>query len=56
MSTLSFKLGDGTQMPGVGLGTFQMSGNMVEEAVAVALKLGYRHIDTAECVSRLCHA
>ena len=48
MSSFSFELGDGNRMPGVGLGTFQARGPEVVAAVASALKLGYRHVDTAE--------
>ena len=35
-------------LPGVGLGTFEMSDAAAEQSVAAALELGYRHIDTAE--------
>lgn len=44
-----FKLNNGHHVPAVGLGTFQGdSGNsQVKEAVKLALKLGYRHIDGA---------
>jgi 2,5-diketo-D-gluconate reductase B len=34
-------------MPTLGLGTWQMEGDTTREAVADALELGYRHIDTA---------
>ena len=36
-----------THMPSLGLGTWQMEGSEVVEAVADALTLGYRHVDTA---------
>lgn len=44
-----FTLSNGVDMPAVGLGTFQAAaGNaLVEEQVATAIRLGYRHIDTA---------
>ena len=48
MTTMRFELGDGLSMPGVGLGTFQMSGSACESAVKLALGAGYKHIDTAE--------
>ena len=44
----SFSLNNGTQVPVVGLGTFQgESGESPKQAVLAALKLGYRHIDCA---------
>ena len=43
----SFKLNSGYSIPAVGLGTWQSSPNEVKEAVAAALKIGYRHIDAA---------
>lgn len=41
------QLNDGKLMPRFGLGVYQVSGNRCAAAVAHALKLGYRHIDTA---------
>src|SRR5580698_3513676 len=38
----------GLSMPRLGLGTFRMQGDVCRAAVESALKLGYRHIDTAE--------
>lgn len=35
------------QMPSLGFGTWQIEGDAAREAVADALELGYRHIDTA---------
>ncbi len=35
------------KMPGIGLGTFKSEGNEVYNAVLDALKIGYKHIDTA---------
>lgn len=43
----SFKLSSGYSIPAVGLGTWQSGPNEVKEAVAAALKIGYRHIDAA---------
>src|SRR5437879_7946409 len=38
----------GISLPRLGLGTFRMQGDVCRAAVASALPLGYRHIDTAE--------
>lgn len=45
METLSFKNGD--QMPIIGLGTWKASKEKIEEAVILALEMGYRHFDCA---------
>ena len=45
---MRFELGDGTTIPAVGFGTFQIPEPEAEEPVALALSAGYRHIDTAE--------
>ena len=37
----------GARIPALGLGTFRSEGQACVEAVATALKVGYRHIDTA---------
>ena len=37
----------GTTVPKLGFGTWEILGRDCEEAVADALALGYRHIDTA---------
>lgn len=39
MADLEFELGDGKKMPGIGIGTFQMSGAEVEASVVAALKV-----------------
>lgn len=42
------KLNDGTQIPAIGFGTFQIPADgSTYNAVSEALKVGYRHIDTA---------
>jgi 2,5-diketo-D-gluconate reductase B len=38
----------GTQVPALGLGTWQLSGRHCTDAVLAGLELGYRHVDTAE--------
>lgn len=44
MQTLDLK---GLQMPVIGLGTWQLTGDGARAAVKTALECGYRHIDTA---------
>ncbi|KAH9915838.1 NADP-dependent oxidoreductase domain-containing protein [Fomitopsis serialis] len=45
-------LNTGAQMPTLGLGTWHPGGpGTVEQAVEVALKHGYRHLDTAQAYS-----
>ena len=46
MKTL--KLKDGGEIPILGFGTWQLKGEECRRAVATALEVGYRHIDTAE--------
>jgi glycerol 2-dehydrogenase (NADP+) len=43
----SFKLNDGVEIPGIGLGTWQSSKEDAYNATLSALKNGYRLIDTA---------
>jgi 2,5-diketo-D-gluconate reductase A len=42
------ELNDGTHIPQLGFGVFQIKPHSTAAAVAAALKVGYRHIDTAE--------
>ena len=46
MTTIT--LNGGTAIPQVGLGTWPMDDDQVRDALATALDLGYRHVDTAE--------
>jgi 2,5-diketo-D-gluconate reductase A len=46
-SVPSIKLSDGTTIPQVGYGVWQVPAAEAEAAVGEALRLGYRHIDTA---------
>ena len=45
MKTL--KLKNGSHMPILGFGTWQLKGDEAYNAVSFALQTGYRHIDTA---------
>jgi 2,5-diketo-D-gluconate reductase A len=47
MAAPSITLNDGHAIPAVGLGVFQVSPAETERAVSTALRVGYRHIDTA---------
>lgn len=48
MTTISYKLNNGTSIPALGLGTWQSDKGLVEKAVYYALtEAGYRHIDCA---------
>jgi 2,5-diketo-D-gluconate reductase A len=45
----SLPLGGGTKIPQIGLGVWQAArGSASHDAVAAALRLGYRHVDTAQ--------
>src|SRR5690606_6867159 len=47
MSIPALKLNNGVEMPALGFGVFQTPPAETEIAVAEALRVGYRHIDTA---------
>ena len=47
MSSPSFTLNNGVQIPAVGFGVFQTPPDETVAAVQTALEVGYRHIDTA---------
>ena len=40
-------LNNGVELPAIGLGVFQTPPDETRAAVAAALEIGYRHIDTA---------
>lgn len=44
----SYELSNGVRIPKLGLGTWLLGGREAEKAVADAVRLGYRHIDTAQ--------
>lgn len=44
----TYTLSDGIQIPKLGLGTWLIDDDKVAQAVRDAVKIGYRHIDTAE--------
>ncbi|AWB85966.1 aldo/keto reductase [Mycetocola zhujimingii] len=46
-SLRSLSLNDGNQLPGIGFGTYPLKGQEATDAVASALEIGYRLIDTA---------
>jgi len=45
---MNFKLNNNMEIPGVGLGTWLINNDKVSETVKNAVKIGYRHIDTAQ--------
>lgn len=47
MTVPTIKLNDGNSIPQLGYGVFQVDPAKTEELVAEALRVGYRHIDTA---------
>jgi len=48
LAELRFEMKDGVKIPRVGFGTWMLEGEECTDAVLAALKVGYRHIDTAQ--------
>lgn len=48
MTVPSIALNDGRHIPQLGLGTFKIPAEQTAEVVGEAIKLGYRHLDTAK--------
>src|SRR5690606_14153230 len=46
-TTATMSLNNGVEMPALGLGVFQSPPEATAAAVAEALRVGYRHVDTA---------
>jgi diketogulonate reductase-like aldo/keto reductase len=44
----TFELKNGKTIPCIGLGTWQLNGEICSKAVVDAIDIGYRHVDTAE--------
>ena len=44
----NYILNNGIEIPKLGLGTWLINGDAATQAVKDAIKLGYKHIDTAE--------
>lgn len=47
MVPMTLTLNDGSTIPQIGLGTWQLTGEEGYRAIRLALELGYRHLDTA---------
>lgn len=47
VTEMNVEIAPGVSMPLLGFGTWEMRGKTAEEAVACALQVGYRHVDTA---------
>ena len=44
----NYTLSNGVEIPKIGLGTWFISNQDVVQAIKDAVKIGYRHIDTAQ--------
>ena len=45
---MNFKMNNGIEIPSIGLGTWLIDNDKVSETIKRAVKIGYRHIDTAQ--------
>ena len=45
---IKMKLNNGLEIPNIGLGTWLIDNDDVSNVIKDAVKLGYRHIDTAQ--------
>ncbi|MGZ9092779.1 MAG: aldo/keto reductase, partial [Rhodoplanes sp.] len=45
---MQFVEANGATIPAIGLGTWELRGNVCARIVERALRMGYRHVDTAE--------
>lgn len=45
----TIKLSSGNEIPILGYGTYELKGEDCLSGLEAALKMGYRHIDTASC-------
>ena len=45
---MNFKLNNGIEIPGIGLGTWLIDNDKVADTIKNAVSVGYRHIDTAQ--------
>jgi diketogulonate reductase-like aldo/keto reductase len=48
---MEYETARGVTIPAIGLGTWQLRGDACRDAVETALRLGYRHVDTAQMYS-----
>jgi diketogulonate reductase-like aldo/keto reductase len=48
---MNFVQANGAKIPAIGLGTMTLMDAVCVEAVETALRLGYRHVDTAERIA-----
>ena len=44
----NYKLANGVEIPKIGLGTWLLNDEQTAQAVKDAIRLGYRHVDTAQ--------
>ena len=52
ISNMQFVEANGARIPAIGLGTWELRGRACARLIEQALRLGYRHIDTAQVYER----